>query len=825
MREKLHQVLPYVNNPSTYLGSEKNRYHKPISAMEVHFLLAFPDIYEIAMSYFGSQILYHILNQQPHIYAEQAFAPAPDFEQELRRRQLPLWSLESHTPAKEFDIIGFSLLYELNYTNILTMLSLADIPFLAKDRAESASPILIAGGPCAFNPEPVADIFDAIVIGDGEQVILEMMAVFTRWKKEKTTSKTELLQRWSKITGVYIPSFFTPEYEEGVFTRIQPQYSDYTHVQRAIAPNLDTLPFPSAPVVPYADPVHNRLRIEISRGCTRGCRFCQAGMIYRPVRERSETTISRMAKKLYRHTGMDELSLLSLSVGDYSSLVPMLQGVNKALDGCKVSISFPSIRAEAITDDLMEEVKTVRKTGFTIAPEAGSDRLRRVINKSMTREDIESAVETAFRLGWKTIKLYFMLGLPTETDADLDETLQLLERLQRIQKGARIHASFATFIPKPHTPFQWANQISVTDATDKINYFKQHLPRSLQMKWQDPKVSVVEGLFSRGDRRILQTLLLAWEKGCRMDGWSDYFRYDLWQQAFEETGMEPNRAVVAAPNKTVLFPWDHICFGVTQDFLWAEWERAHQEIPTPDCRHDKCSRCGVCDFKTIRPQVALEGVAKSDAVTEKPSAERPFQKWHVTYQKKKEARFLGHLELMQVFLRALRRSDAELKYSNGFHPHPKIQFDDPLPLGMESNGEFFTIEIATLLSAEQLQARVNQELPEGLAVITIKATESTWARPETDRYRIYAPHPVFSPKKINDFLTGEPVLYQWKTKKGEKKALEIQDMISGMSMISEKEIEIEIHRQTGKKIRPSDILKTVFLFTEKHLADTIVCKV
>jgi radical SAM family uncharacterized protein len=515
----IQDVLPWVQMPSRYLGGEVNSVHKKWDTTRLHVALAFPDLYEIATSHFGIQILYSILNNQESILAERVFAPAVDMEDQLRQNKIDLGSLESQTPLHRFDIVGFSLLYELNYTNMVNMLDLGRIPILAEER-EERHPLVIAGGPCMCNPEPVADFFDAIVVGDGEAVILQMSDAWMKWRSSGKARKKDLLIAWSKIPGIYIPSFFDPAEGKESSGPLIPKYENYRKIERAVVCDLDGTDFPLDPIVPFGKPIHDRLRMEIARGCTRGCRFCQAGMIYRPVRERNPQNVLDSIKRSMQGTGYEDLSLLSLSTGDYSCVAPLIEHIMAFKQHDRLAVSLPSLRAGSLTPELMELIKKVRKTGFTIAPEAGSQRLRDVINKNITAADIYETVQNAFSLGWKLIKLYFMVGLPTETGEDVAAIVDLVKGLikttQPAGKRIRINVSVATFVPKPHTPFQWESQIPLAEARAKINWLKDKLQLpGIQVKWQDPRVSMIEGVWSRGDRKLARVLIDAWKSGCR----------------------------------------------------------------------------------------------------------------------------------------------------------------------------------------------------------------------------------------------------------------------------------------------------------------------
>ena len=571
----IQDILPLIEQPSRYLGSEVNSIKKDPRQVKLSFALVFPDLYEIGASHLGLQILYNILNSHNEIAAERVYAPGLDMEAYLKSGSIPIMSLETQKPLHSFDVIGFSLLYELNYTNMLTIFDLAGIPFFAR-RRDLSYPLIIAGGPCTCNPEPVADFFDAIVIGDGEKVILELSRAWLKWKERKSGDKETLLKELADIEGVYIPSFFEPANisfgDRSGFQILFPRFSQYKTVTRAIVNDLDRAPFPNAPIVPYGKPIHDRLALEVSRGCTRGCRFCQAGMIYRPVRERSPETLLALSDICLDATGYEDLSLLSLSTGDYRCIVLLMECLMIHCKAKNIAVSFPSLRAGTLTPELMNLIKKVRKTGFTIAPEAGSQRLRDVINKDITRKEIIDTVHNALSLGWLVIKLYFMIGLPTETYDDLQEIVDLVKDLRRIKdpqgRKIKINVSAATFIPKPHTTFQWVSQISLDESKEKMSWLKKNLNLpGIHFKWQNPESSILEGLWSRGDRRLSLLLVAAYKKGCKFDGWSDKFQYKLWEEACSDTGVEMDFYTTRTRNMAEPLPWDHIDIKVKKDFL------------------------------------------------------------------------------------------------------------------------------------------------------------------------------------------------------------------------------------------------------------------
>ncbi len=722
--DTIQELLALIEKPSRYLGSEINTVRKDPQGVKLRIALAFPDLYEIGTSHFGLQILYHILNRRPDIAAERVFAPAPDLEARLRASATPLFSLESHSDLGRFDIIGFSLLYELNYTNVLTMLDLAGVPLLAAERRRR-HPFVIAGGPCTCNPEPVAEFFDAMVVGDGEQAVLDLAERWLDWKASGTGERRDLLESWAEVEGVYVPSFFEARIGADAIQSVAPRHPGRETVRRAVIGDLDAAAFPDRPVIPFGKPVHDRLRLEISRGCTRGCRFCQAGMIYRPVRERAPQNLLALAERALCHTGYEDLSLMSLSTGDYRCIAPLMERLMARLSEERVAVSLPSLRAGTLTPELMELIRKVRKTGFTIAPEAGSQRLRDVINKGISEQEIFDTVADAFQLGWSLVKLYFMVGLPTETEEDLAALVQLVQRLRRIKgvspRRGQINVSLATFIPKPHTPFQWAAQLSLAESRSRMRWVQDRLDLSgVQFKWQNPEMSLLEGVFARGDRRLGRVLLAAWRRGCRFDGWSDHFDFPAWMEAFAECGVEPEFYTVRERRLDEPLPWDHIDTRVTREFLKTEWEKAVAGSPTVDCRDGLCHGCGVCDFQGIEPRVHHEipaDEAPPPSVPEPPARPVFYQKLQVSATPKPgRARFFGHLELVNIFLRALKRAGVAVKFSEGFHPKPKVAFDNPLPTGIESEEEHLVVTVPLEVTPGHLVDGLNAHLPEGLHV-------------------------------------------------------------------------------------------------------------
>jgi len=601
-KNSFDRVLKKVEKPARYIGMEKNSIKKDLQKADIKFAFGFPDVYEVGMSHLGLHILYNLLNKEDYIACERVFAPWADMEKEMRKEGIPLFTLESREPVKSFDFVGFTLQYEMSYTNIINMLDLGDIPIYSKDRKDN-DPLVIAGGPCAYNPEPIADFIDFFVIGEAEEILMDIMAIYKKFKSNRY-KKIEFLKEVSKLEGVYVPQFYDIFYkEDNTIDRMEPIVEGAPKVVRKrIIKELDKSYYPEKIIVPFIETVHDRIPLEIFRGCTRGCRFCQAGMIYRPVREKTVDTLTELAERLVNSTGYGDISLTSLSSCDYSQIKLL---VSELIDNYKekqIGVSLPSLRLDSFSLEILKEIEKIRKTGLTFAPEAGSQRMRDVINKGVTEEDLETAVTYAFEEGWSTIKLYFMIGLPTETKADILGIKDLGYKVKNIffslpkekRKGnLKITLSVSCFVPKPFTPFQWIGQNSIDEFYEKIKLLKKEIrDNKVTFNYHDPKISYLEAVLARGDRRLSKALFKAWELGCKFDGWSDFFDYNKWMEAFKASGIDPDFYALRKRNIDELLPWDFIDIGVDKEYLISEYEKAKDGTLTRDCRLG-CNNCGI----------------------------------------------------------------------------------------------------------------------------------------------------------------------------------------------------------------------------------------
>ncbi len=810
----IEDLLPLVQKPGRYIGGEINSIRKEWSACRLSFALAFPDTYEIGMSHLGLQILYDILNSDPEIAAERVYAPWPDMEELMREHGIPLASLESGSPLADFDVIGFSLQYELSYTNVLNMLDLGGVPLYAAERGEGA-PILIAGGPCVFNPKPVAPFFDAFVIGEGEEVILEIARALIEGT-EKGCGRPAILNLIAGIDGIWVPSI------HGNAKRIR---------KRSVA-DLERWHGPSRPIVPIVGTVHDRITLEVARGCTRGCRFCQAGMVWRPVRERSPGTLEEMAERMLTSTGYDELSLLSLSSGDYTCIEYLLTALMDRYSDSRVAIALPSLRVETLTERLIHQIKRVRKTSFTLAPEAGTQRLRDIINKGNTEEALLETARTVFDAGWKSIKLYFMIGLPSETQEDLQGIVDLAYKVLKAGQSKRqVTVSISTFVPKPFTPFQWHRQITIDETREKQTFFKQNIRhRNLQLKWHDREMSFLEGLLARGDERMAKLIERAFRAGCRFDGWSDRFQFDIWQRIIDEMGIDTT-GYLAERSIDDSLPWDTIDCGVDKDFLAEEYEKAVTGRLTGDCRTEGCHDCGVCSaglemITTEEPRAAASpqsrrGFAPGEVIS----------RLRIQFAKQGKASFLSHFELSSALVRSITVSGFSFAFSDGFHPHPKISFPYALPVGIESQCEYVDIQLRGYReSPEEFIRRVNRYLPAGLAIIRAELlppyAQSLATLIEGFDYRMYLPDVPLTglAERIHAFLSADtfPVT---RHKKGVATIRDIRPLVTSLTLDTQETVLSASTRfDPAGGVKPVEILTHVLGYDKRSAQGAWIVK-
>ncbi len=827
------KILPNVLKPGRYIGHEINIIKKDLQTIKARVALAFPDVYELGMSYTGFQILYHILNSQNFIWAERVFAPWPDMEKQLRLYQVPLYTLESFTPLNQFDIIGFTLQYELTYTNILNMLDLGEVPIKAAERTAD-DPYVIGGGPCSCNPEPMAEFFDAFLIGDGEEAAVEMVKVITAGR-EQGKSRFEILSDLAQIWGVYVPAFYEARYQNGKFIELKSNRDFAPDIIRTrIAPKLELRNYPTKPIVPLIEITHDRLAIEVMRGCTEGCRYCNAGMIYRPVRERPVEDVIKQMKHGLVNTGHTEVSFLSLSISDYSHLEELMLQSRQELPQEQVNVSFPSMRLDSFTETIAEFVAHVRKSGFTFAPEAGSQRLRDVINKNISEEDLFKSVEIALRNGWKLIKFYFMIGLPTETDEDVIAIADLLKRLVNMSKSfgkVQFNVSISPFAPKAHTPFQWERQNYIDEIWKKIDLLKMHLKKEKRIKltWRDPRVSFLEGILGRADRRMSRVIYEVWQAGGKFDGWAEYFNYELWINTLRKFNFDPDALIAEIPENEPL-PWDHIDKGITKTFLQKERRKAFKQKVSLDCKTEKCLACGlqrkgvfaelVDCYKKDQQKKTVSEIAKQQKERQgslkKPEtfAQNPV-KYRIQFAKRGYACFLSHLDILRIFERAFRRAQINLAYSKGFNPRPKIAFAQPLALGVQSTAEFFDVEILNPVKGS-LVKKLNSVLPEGIkiknAYLIKQKVPSLSEAIDLTEYEIVIQEPTIDLEKLDlklAKLRRSKMIKMQKRVKGQHKIINARPFIEEIRRRGHR-VFIKLKTIDRRTIRIDDLAKLIF---------------
>jgi len=838
-----HTILPRVDKPGRYLGNEHNIIQKSWDRDLTRIALAFPDVYDTAMPYNGFQILYHILNREEDIAAERVYAPWPDMEAEMRAQGLPLYGLESKHPLSEFDIIGFSLPYDLLYTNILNMLDLGRIPIWSRDRTAD-DPFVIAGGTNAYNPEPVADFFDLVFIGDAEEAIVDLVRIIGEGRRAGH-SRTEILAEAAKLPqGVYVPQFYDVTYNNaGQVTAVKPNHPDISdRVKSAKIPFLEADNYPIKPVLPLIDIAQDRFALEVFRGCTQGCRFCHAGMVYRPVRERPPEDLIRQAKATLEATGQKNMALLSLSTSDYTGLGETMIGLQDYLQARKVSVSLPSMRLDSFTGEIADYARQQKKSGLTFAPEAGTWRMRRVINKLISEEDLHESVQIALDGGWKTLKFYFMLGLPTETEADLQGIIDLIKGVREQSQGyggVQINVTLSTFIPKPETPFQWEAQDDRETIREKIRFLMDGLRlKRVKASYRDPAYSAVEGILSRGDRRLAAVIHRAWRDGAVFDSWGDFFEPDRWMTALEVEGLTLDHYLRERSADEVL-PWDHVDNGLLKKFLHRERRNAYREATVIDCR-DGCLACGVCDFEKLTMRTVKEGNVTRAPSTPDDETRRYLERAaehikapptsyelpptiytaRLRYAKTGLSAYLGHLDVQRAFLRAISLADLPMVYSQGFNRRPRLSAGPALPLGYTSDVEYMDLLLAS--DFDDLPTVLNPHLPAGIRILEANVHDhrlvplaGTLAG-MTHRVRFETPLNQNEIQEMKAALLRQQNVYITRTRKKREIRIDLLEYIDTIDIEAE-QIRITTRIRNGMGVRMNEILPALLKCSPKDL--------